>query len=86
MIYKTQKTKKRALIALASGVIAATLIMIPANLIITPLFMGVPVDAVKDMILPIIVPFNIVKSGINAIITFIVYKAVSKFIKNGETN
>jgi len=56
-------------------------VMAAANLVITPLFLGVPVSAVKGMILPIIIPFNLIKAGINAVVTFAVYKAVSRFIK-----
>jgi riboflavin transporter FmnP len=32
----------------------------------------------------VILPFNLIKAGINSVITFIVYKAVSKYIVHGE--
>ena len=75
-IYFKKKNKKRAVIALVSGAIVHTLIMIPANLFITPAFTGWPVSAVAE-VLPWIVLFNIVKTGINAVLTFILYKRVS---------
>lgn len=80
-IYKKNKTIKRALLALVCGIIAWVIVMIGANCIITPLFMGTPREVVYGMLIPAIIPFNLIKSGINAVITFIVYKATSKVIK-----
>ncbi len=80
-IYSTGKSKKRAAIALVCATVASVIIMAIANLVITPLFMGVPRSAVMSMLLPIIVPFNAIKFGINSVITFAVYKPVSKWIR-----
>lgn len=80
LIYRRHKTKKAALIALACGVAAWGLIMMPANLIVTPYFTGMPVDAIRALLLPIILPFNLIKAGINAIVTFLVYKSVSPLL------
>lgn len=78
-IYKGHKTKKRAIIALVCGVLAMTVVMLPANLIITPIFMGVPRPVVVDL-LPAIGAFNFIKAGINALVTFFVYKRISNFL------
>ena len=47
-LYQKHKTKKGALIALLCGVVAWGLIMMPANLIITPIFTGMPVGAIRQ--------------------------------------
>lgn len=78
-IYKKMKTRTGAVIALICGVIAMTVVMIGANLIITPLFMGVPRAMVWDL-MPFIAGFNALKAGINAVITFILYKRISGFL------
>lgn len=78
-IYRKHKTRKMAIIALAAGVLAMAAIMIPANLLITPYFTGMPRAAIVGL-LPFIVAFNFVKAGINAIITFFLYKRLSKFL------
>jgi len=57
--------------------------MAVANLVITPLFMGVPIEAVKQMLIPVIIPFNLLKSGINGVIVFAVYKPVSNYFIKG---
>ena len=79
-LYQKHKTKKGALIALLCGVVAWGLIMMPANLIITPIFTGMPVEAIRGILLPIILPFNLIKAGINAVVTFLVYKSVSPLL------
>lgn len=79
-MYRHKKSKKEAILALIVGVIATTLAMCVFNYFVTPLYMGVPTDAVVAMLLPVIVPFNLMKAGINAAITFLVYKRISGFL------
>ncbi|MGI5850298.1 MAG: ECF transporter S component [Christensenellales bacterium] len=79
-IYRKNHSLKGAIIGLIAGTIAMAAIMIPANLIFTPVFNGIPVDAVKALLLPIIIPFNLVKAGINAVVTFIIYKPLRRFV------
>lgn len=79
LIYKKNKTKKGAVIALAAGTAAMAAVMCPANLMITPLFMGVERSVVVSL-LPYIILFNIIKAGINSIATFFLYKRISGFL------
>jgi len=79
-IYKRNRTRKGAVIGLSFGVVAMTITMVIWNILLTPFFLGIPVEAVLPMILPIIVPFNIIKAGTNAAITFMVYKSVGKVL------
>lgn len=46
--------------------------------------MGVPTEMVDAMLVTVILPFNLLKAGINSAITFLVYKAVSRYIIHGE--
>ena len=80
-IYKHNKTKKTAVIALICGAIVQTLAMIVMNMIFTPLFMGAPLEVVMSMMIPAIIPFNALKAGINCAITFFLYKSISHLIK-----
>ncbi|MDO4289508.1 MAG: ECF transporter S component [Eubacterium sp.] len=79
-IYKRKRTRTGAIIALISGALTMTVTMVIWNLVFTPLFMGTPIDAVKAMLIPVIIPFNLVKTVGNALITFVVYKSVSKVL------
>lgn len=83
LIYGRCHTLKGAILAMALGSIAQTLIMIPLNYIITSHFMGAPVDAITAMLLPVIIPFNLIKTVANSVLTFIIYKPVSKLLKLG---
>ena len=77
LMYRRNKSKKTAVAALITGVILTTIIMCIMNLIITPIFMGAPRSAVLAMIPTVIIPFNLVKSGVNSLLTFILYKRIS---------
>ncbi len=76
-IYKCVKGRKTAIIGMFLASLAMTAVMCLANLWITPLFLGVPREAVMPMIIPIIMPFNLLKAGINSLITFALYKRIS---------
>ena len=78
-IYRRHKTKKMAVVGLLFGTIAMTAMMFAANLIITPLFMGVTREVVMSL-MPFILAFNVVKAGINSVVTFILYKRISPFL------
>ena len=54
------------------------------NIIFTPIFMGTPRSVVAQMIVPIILPFNVIKSGVNSFITFLIYKKISNHIPHGN--
>ena len=55
------------------------MVMVVANLIITPLFMGVTQEVVWGL-MPFIVGFNLIKAGINGLVTFFLYKRISEFL------
>ena len=79
LIYKKHKNRIGALVSIVCGVVSMTLVMIPANLFITPLFMGSPREAVVAL-LPMIILFNFLKAGINGLVTFFIYKKISRLI------
>ena len=78
-VYYSRKTRLTALIGLLAGMAVMALVMIPANMIITPAFMGVPTGTVWSL-MPFIIAFNIIKAGINGIVTFYIYKRISNFL------
>ena len=84
-IYKIKRTRWGGAMGLILGTLAMGLIMMPANHFITPMFTGWPVKAVDDLLLPGILPFNLIKAGINSAVTFLVYKTVSRHILHGES-
>ena len=81
LIYKYKKTIWGAIIGLVTAVFATVAVMLVANLYITPFYMGVTQDVVVDLIPKLILPFNLVKTILNAGITMLIYKPVSKVLK-----
>ncbi|NSW90394.1 MAG: ECF transporter S component [Firmicutes bacterium] len=80
LIYKKVHTFKGAIISLVAGSLAMVLIMIPANLYFTPKF-GIPYEVVKAGLAVTVIPFNILKSVINSLLTMLLYKPLSKAFK-----
>lgn len=80
-LYKRYHTRKGALLALSCGVLSMTAVMALCNLILTPIYMGTPVEVVLSMLVPVIIPFNLIKAGINGIITYFVYKPIQNLVR-----
>lgn len=83
IIYKNKKTRYGALAGMIAGVAIMGGVMLIANHFITPYFMGAPTEMVDAMLLPTILPFNLIKGGINCLVTFLIYKPLSKFVIKG---
>jgi len=81
LIYKKKQSIKGLVIGLALGSVAMTVVMIPLNLIFTGIFMGAGVQTVVGMLIPAIIPFNILKAAINSVVTFAVYTPISKILQ-----
>ena len=81
LIYRKNRTRKGALIGMAIGSVLQTLMMIPMNLIFTVHFFGVPKETVLALLPTAIIPFNAIKTVANSLITFLLYKRVSKLFE-----
>lgn len=79
-VYKRIHSLKGAFLGLGLGIVGATVMAVLGNLLLTPAWLGVPFDAVVAMIIPILIPFNLLKGLLNAILTVVVYKAISNLI------
>ena len=81
IIYKKRRTLGGAIIGLLSGTLLMCGVMILWNYLITPLYMSVTRDVVEAMLLPIFLPFNLIKGFINASVTMLIYKPLVKALK-----
>jgi riboflavin transporter FmnP len=81
LIYKYRRSLSGALISLGTASVLYVAVMMVANLLITPLYMGVSVDAVKALIPSMLLPFNIAKALMNSAIVMLIYKPVSKLVR-----
>jgi len=76
VIYKKKHSIKGAVIGLVSGIALMVVVMLAWNYLLTPIYMGYPREAVAAMLLPVFLPFNLIKGGLNAGITLLIYKPV----------
>lgn len=81
IIYEYKRDLMGALIALGSASTFYTIVMMAANLIITPLYMGVSAAAVKAMIPTMLLPFNVAKAFMNSALVMFLYKPTSRLVR-----
>ncbi|WP_298031122.1 ECF transporter S component [uncultured Dysosmobacter sp.] len=78
---------KKRILCCAAGVLAATIIMIPANYVILYLQHGMSAEAVTASMVYVI-PFNLLKAALNSAIALClyapVYRALGRILKIGE--
>ena len=82
--YSKHKTQKGALFGLGTGILVMAVCMLAWNYIITPLYMGVERSVVRSMLLSVFLPFNVIKGGINAGLTLLIYKPVVSALRKAK--
>ena len=80
-MYKKMRNLKGAIIGVIMGVVAATATMLLWNYLVTPVFMGVPRPVVVDMLVPIFLPFNLIKTALNGAIAMMLYKPIATALR-----
>ena len=76
VIYFKKKNLSRAIIGLVASTLSLIVVMLLWNYIMTPIFFGMPREAVLDMFLPLLIPFNAIKGALNSALTLLLYKGV----------
>jgi len=76
LFYRSRRKFSGAVIGMIIGTLSMTAVMLLWNWLITPLYMGVPRPAVVAMLLPVFLPFNLLKGAINAAVTILLYKPI----------
>ena len=65
-------------------IVLAIVVALVSNLIVTPIYAHMTYQAVAAMILPILLPFNVAKMAIHAVITFLIYKPISNLLSKQQ--
>lgn len=74
IVYRRKHTLSGAVIGLLLGSIAMTVVMLLWNYVLTPLYKGMASADVAAMLVPVFLPFNLLKSGLNSAITILLYR------------
>ncbi|KAB8295595.1 ECF transporter S component [Bifidobacterium avesanii] len=80
LVYKRNRTRTGAVIGIIVGAVVAVVAAIGGNLVVSPFYFNMPVSAVVPMIVPILLPFNIIKMAIHGVVTFLIYKPISNLL------
>lgn len=80
LVYAKARTRKGATLGMLLGAVATLVVAIVGNIIVTPPYSGVTTEQVIQMIVPILLPFNLLKIVLNCVVTQLVYKPVSKLV------
>lgn len=81
VVYRYNKKMAGAILALVLAVISLVIVMLTLNLVITPLYQGVPRAVVAEMIPTLFLPFNAIKGAVNAALVLILYKPVHRAVQ-----
>lgn len=81
---KGNRTRKSAFIGLIAGSVLMTVSMLLWNYLVTPIYLGIPREEVAKILLSAILPFNILKTGLNSIFTYLLYEPIMKIAKSSH--
>jgi riboflavin transporter FmnP len=81
LVYKYRRRLSGAVAGLVCGCLAVTATMLLWNYLITPIYQGIPREAVAAALLPVFLPFNLIKSGLNAALSMILYRPVAAALR-----
>ena len=81
LFYKYKHNFKGAVLGAVMAVLIMTVVMLIANWIITPFYMGVERSQVTAMIPTLLLPFNLIKGAVNMAVTLILYKPITSALK-----
>lgn len=76
VIYYRKKTIYGAIAGLFAGCMVMVIAMLLWNYLLTPIYMKYPRAAIAELLLPVFLPFNLLKGGLNAAFTFLLYKPI----------
>ena len=74
LLYRKKRTQGSAIAGLFGGALLMTVLMLLWNYLITPLYMHTARADVAAMLVPVFLPFNLLKGCLNATITVLLYK------------
>ncbi|MBW3077910.1 ECF transporter S component [Bifidobacterium simiiventris] len=80
IIYRKNRTRNGAIIGLIVGAVCALAVAIVGNLIVTPIYAHMTVAQVAALIVPALLPFNLLKFVIHGVVTFLIYKPITTLL------
>lgn len=82
--YQRNRTIKGAIVGLVIGAVLMAAVMLLWNWLITPIYMHTPREKVVPLLIPIFLPFNLIKAGINGTLTVLLYKPIVNALRKAK--
>lgn len=85
LIYSKHRSIKGAVTGLIVSTLVMTAVMLLWNWLVLPLYnQGVTRDQVASFIMPLLLPFNLIKGALNMALTLLLYKPISIALKKAK--
>ena len=81
---RIKRSLNGAIVGLATAVVLTTGAMMPLNMLITPIYTGANVGYIIELIPTLLLPFNLIKSLMNAALVLVLYKPISSALKKSR--
>ncbi|MCL2631530.1 MAG: ECF transporter S component [Coriobacteriia bacterium] len=80
-IYNKNRTTTQLVIGLVVGCLVSVALIIPANLVVWPYFFKIPFDVTVTFVVPLMLPFNLLKAGLNGVLSMVLYKSLKSLLE-----
>ncbi|MBQ8808255.1 MAG: ECF transporter S component [Clostridia bacterium] len=81
-VYFRVRSLKGGCIGLVLGTVCCVMTMIVLNYLLTPIYTGMPREAVVKLLVPAILPFNIIKCTLNSALVMLLYKPIVRILRS----
>lgn len=82
LFYRKKHDLFGAILGLICGTVAMTAIMLAWNYILTPVYMGTPRADVAAMLMPVFLPFNLLKGVLNSVLILLLYRPLVQALRS----
>lgn len=81
LVYKKRPAQSGLAVGLLCGWGCMVPVMLFWNYLIAPIYMGCPREEVAALLLPAFLPFNLIKGGLNAALTLLLYRPLAALLR-----
>lgn len=85
-VYRRDPSRKGAILGSLAGIVVTTAITICLNFVVTPLYLPATYQDVAALVLPALLPFNVIKAAVNSFVAVVSYGALERLLgEDGPT-
>lgn len=81
VIYTKLRSLRGGSLGLVLGTVCTVSAMMILNYLLTPIYTGMPRETVASLLIPAILPFNVIKCILNSALVMLIYKPIVKILR-----